>query len=191
MDGSLPTVQLAAPGPATQPAERSGGVTPDADAKTRFVLVDAVGVTEHDFVEPPLNRVRGISLEKIVGVENDPLGLTAGTVYVAITLHRNYEEYAAVNSPFNTGERTIYIKAALLGTAASSIVTIRLGESFQNEMNALIFGRVAGVVSTQGLVGLFSWRTLAGALELFPDGALKVFDEEDMRMPFAVLFGEP
>jgi type I restriction enzyme R subunit len=33
-------------------------VTPDphATAKTRFVLVDAVGVTEHDFVEPPLNR---------------------------------------------------------------------------------------------------------------------------------------
>ena len=41
-------------------------VTPDADAKTRFVLVDAVGVTEHDFVEPPLNRVRGISLEKLL-----------------------------------------------------------------------------------------------------------------------------
>ena len=29
-------------------------------------LVDAVGVTEHDFVEPPLNRVRGISLEKLL-----------------------------------------------------------------------------------------------------------------------------
>ena len=41
-------------------------VTPDADAKTRFVLVDAVGVTEHDFVEPPLNRVKGVSLEKLL-----------------------------------------------------------------------------------------------------------------------------
>lgn len=41
-------------------------VTSDAEAKTRFVLVDAVGVTEHDFVEPPLNRVRGISLEKLL-----------------------------------------------------------------------------------------------------------------------------
>ena len=35
-------------------------------AKTRFVLVDAVGVTEHDFVEPPLNRVKGISLESLL-----------------------------------------------------------------------------------------------------------------------------
>ncbi len=37
-------------------------VTPDAAAKTRFVIVDAVGVTEHDFVDPPLNRDKGVSL---------------------------------------------------------------------------------------------------------------------------------
>jgi type I restriction enzyme, R subunit len=42
-------------------------VTPDATEKTRFVLVDAVGVTEHDFVEPPLNRDKGISLSKLLG----------------------------------------------------------------------------------------------------------------------------
>ncbi len=42
-------------------------VTPDATEKTRFVLVDAVGVTEHDFVEPPLNRDKGISLAKLLG----------------------------------------------------------------------------------------------------------------------------
>ena len=41
-------------------------VTPDADAKTRFVIVDAVGVTEHDFVEPPLNRVRSAPLKKLL-----------------------------------------------------------------------------------------------------------------------------
>ncbi|MDF8264876.1 type I restriction endonuclease subunit R [Luteipulveratus flavus] len=41
-------------------------VTPDAVTKTRFVLVDAVGVTEHDFVEPPLNREKGISLKKLL-----------------------------------------------------------------------------------------------------------------------------
>lgn len=41
-------------------------VTPDAKEKTRFVLIDAVGVTEHDFVEPPLNRVRSISLQKLL-----------------------------------------------------------------------------------------------------------------------------
>ncbi|MGB4916253.1 MAG: DEAD/DEAH box helicase family protein [Propionicimonas sp.] len=42
-------------------------VTPDATAKTRFVLVDAVGVTEHDFVDPPLNRDKGVSLAQLLG----------------------------------------------------------------------------------------------------------------------------
>ncbi len=41
-------------------------VTPDAPAKTRFVIVDAVGVTEHEFVDPPLNREKGISLKKLL-----------------------------------------------------------------------------------------------------------------------------
>lgn len=41
-------------------------VTPDAEAKTHFVLVDAVGVTEHEFVAPPLNREPGVSLEKLL-----------------------------------------------------------------------------------------------------------------------------
>ena len=31
------------------------------------MIVDAIGVTEHDFVEPPLNRDKGISLEKLLG----------------------------------------------------------------------------------------------------------------------------
>jgi type I restriction enzyme R subunit len=41
-------------------------VTPDAVAKTRFVIVDAVGVTEHAFVDPPLNREKGVSLKKLL-----------------------------------------------------------------------------------------------------------------------------
>lgn len=41
-------------------------VTPDAQAKTRFVIVDAVGVTEHDFVDPPLNRDKSVSLKKLL-----------------------------------------------------------------------------------------------------------------------------
>ncbi|MCW2853145.1 MAG: box helicase, partial [Nocardioides sp.] len=41
-------------------------VTPDAAAKTRFVIVDAVGVTEHDFVDPPLNRDRSVPLKKLL-----------------------------------------------------------------------------------------------------------------------------
>ncbi|MFZ0161061.1 MAG: DEAD/DEAH box helicase family protein [Kineosporiaceae bacterium] len=41
-------------------------VTPDATAKTRFVIVDAVGVTEHSFVEPPLNRDKSASLKQLL-----------------------------------------------------------------------------------------------------------------------------
>ena len=41
-------------------------VTPDASAKTRFVIVDAVGVTEHKFVDPPLNRDRAASLKSLL-----------------------------------------------------------------------------------------------------------------------------
>jgi type I restriction enzyme R subunit len=41
-------------------------VTPDASAKTRFVIVDAVGVTEHEFVDPPLNRDKAVPLKKLL-----------------------------------------------------------------------------------------------------------------------------
>ena len=42
-------------------------VTPDAEVKDRFVIVDAVGVTEHDFVDAtPLQRDRSVSLEKLL-----------------------------------------------------------------------------------------------------------------------------
>ncbi|MFI7279904.1 DEAD/DEAH box helicase family protein [Micromonospora chersina] len=41
-------------------------VTPDATEKTRFVIVDAVGVAEHDFVDPPLNREKGVSLKQLL-----------------------------------------------------------------------------------------------------------------------------
>lgn len=61
---------------------------------------------------------RGITLNRTVGVAEDPLGLTEGVAYISLTLHRNYAEYAAmaagVPDPW-TSERTIYIKEELLG----------------------------------------------------------------------------
>ena len=41
-------------------------VTPDESVKTRFVIVDAVGVTDHAFVEPPLNRQPRVSLKRLL-----------------------------------------------------------------------------------------------------------------------------
>ncbi len=43
-------------------------VTPDATGKDRFVIVDAVGVTEHDFADAvPLDREKSISLKQLLG----------------------------------------------------------------------------------------------------------------------------
>ena len=43
-------------------------VTPDATGKDRFVIVDAVGVTEHDFVDAvPLDRDKSIDLKQLLG----------------------------------------------------------------------------------------------------------------------------
>ena len=42
-------------------------LTPDADSKDRFVILDAVGVTEHDFVDAaPLQRDRSITLKQLL-----------------------------------------------------------------------------------------------------------------------------
>ncbi|MGL4745966.1 MAG: DEAD/DEAH box helicase family protein [Dermatophilaceae bacterium] len=58
--------QMKGRGCRTIPEADFRAVTPDATAKTRFVIVDAVGVTEHDFVDPPLNRVTGVSMTHLL-----------------------------------------------------------------------------------------------------------------------------
>ncbi|MGH3926483.1 MAG: DEAD/DEAH box helicase family protein, partial [Pseudonocardiaceae bacterium] len=58
--------QMKGRGARTIPSADFQAVTPDAKQKTRFVLVDAIGVTEHDFVEPPLNREKSVSLQKLL-----------------------------------------------------------------------------------------------------------------------------
>jgi type I restriction enzyme, R subunit len=58
--------QMKGRGARTIPSADFQAVTPDATEKTRFVIVDAVGVTEHDFVDPPLNREKGVSLKQLL-----------------------------------------------------------------------------------------------------------------------------
>jgi len=58
--------QMKGRGARTIPTADFQAVTPDAKEKTRFVLIDAIGVTEHDFVEPPLNREKSVSLQKLL-----------------------------------------------------------------------------------------------------------------------------
>jgi type I restriction enzyme, R subunit len=58
--------QMKGRGARTIPSADFQAVTPDAKQKTRFVLIDAIGVTEHEFVEPPLNREKSVSLRKLL-----------------------------------------------------------------------------------------------------------------------------
>lgn len=58
--------QMKGRGARTIPSADFQSVTPDAQAKTRFVIVDAVGVTEHDFVDPPLDRHKSATLKKLL-----------------------------------------------------------------------------------------------------------------------------
>jgi len=60
--------QMKGRGARTIPSPDFQAVTPDAQHKTRFVIVDAIGVTEHSFVEPPLNRLseKSVPLKKLL-----------------------------------------------------------------------------------------------------------------------------
>src|SRR5680860_1147901 len=58
--------QMKGRGAHTIPDADFQAVTPDATEKTRFVLIDAIGVTEHEFIEPPLNREKSVSLQKLL-----------------------------------------------------------------------------------------------------------------------------
>jgi type I restriction enzyme R subunit len=59
--------QMKGRGARTIPAEKLREVTPDAEAKTRFVLIDAVGVSESlKPVSQPLERDRVISFDRLI-----------------------------------------------------------------------------------------------------------------------------
>lgn len=59
--------QMKGRGARTIAPEKLQEVTPDAEAKTRFVLIDAVGVTESlKSISQPLDRERAISFDKLV-----------------------------------------------------------------------------------------------------------------------------
>ncbi len=60
--------QMKGRGARTIPDADFQAVTPDSKTKDRFVLVDAVGVTEHELIDAvPLNRDRSASLKQLLG----------------------------------------------------------------------------------------------------------------------------
>jgi type I restriction enzyme R subunit len=60
--------QMKGRGARTIPDADFQAVTPDSKTKDRFVIVDAVGVTEHELIDAvPLNRDRSVSLKQLLG----------------------------------------------------------------------------------------------------------------------------
>jgi type I restriction enzyme R subunit len=107
--------QMKGRGARTIPDSDFQAVTPDASSKLRFVIVDAVGVTEHDFVDPPLNRDKTISLKKLLD-KAAALSLTeADTATLASRL-------AALELQLTDNER-----AELDGVAGMSVRRLVLG----------------------------------------------------------------
>lgn len=80
--------QMKGRGTRTVDPELLKSVTPDAVRKDRFVIVDAVGVTESPFIEPdlPVERKRTVSFERLVDlvargeVDDDVLSSLAGRI---------------------------------------------------------------------------------------------------------------
>jgi type I restriction enzyme, R subunit len=60
--------QMKGRGARTIPDADFQAVTPDSKTKDRFVIIDAVGVTEHKLIDAvPLNRERSVSLKQLLG----------------------------------------------------------------------------------------------------------------------------
>jgi type I restriction enzyme R subunit len=106
--------QMKGRGARTIPSADFQAVTPDAEAKTRFVIVDSVGVTEHDYVDAvPLDRDRSVSLKSLL---NKSAALTISEDEAA-TLASRLARFEQTLAPAEQNEI-----AALAGTSLSDIV---------------------------------------------------------------------
>jgi type I restriction enzyme, R subunit len=82
------------------------GVTPDASVKDRFVLVDAVGVTETELIDVvPVERKRGVSLERLL----QQVAMGTWDVDVASSVAARF---AQLNAGLNERERQTLEEAA-------------------------------------------------------------------------------
>lgn len=94
--------QMKGRGARTITPEKLREVTPDADAKTRFILIDAVGVTESlKSVSQPLDRERKISFDKLLdeiaaGRRDDDAFATLAARLAALGRRIGEKDHAAI-----------------------------------------------------------------------------------------------
>ena len=129
-------------------------VTPDSAAKIRFVLVDAVGVTEHDFVEPPLNREKSVSLKQLLDKaasltisqdETATLASRLAGLELQLTDAERRELDAVAGQPVRQIVRTLVEavnpdaqRAALAGFDEPGLSPADASEAFEQAITALI-----------------------------------------------------
>ncbi len=108
-------------------------VTPDAQTKTRFVLVDAVGVTESQkTVSQPLERKRSIAFDKLIDQiaqgrrDDDAISSLAGRL--AALDHRIEDEDRSRVSAAGQGATLKSLAARLLDAISPDIVEARIIE---------------------------------------------------------------
>jgi type I restriction enzyme R subunit len=108
-------------------------VTPDAQTKTRFVLVDAVGVTESQkTVSQPLERKRSVAFDKLIDQiaqgrrDDDAISSLAGRL--AALDHRIEDEDRARISAAGNGATLKSLAAGLLNAISPDIVEAKIIE---------------------------------------------------------------
>jgi type I restriction enzyme R subunit len=98
--------QMKGRGARTLPSEKLREVTPDADAKTRFVLIDAVGVTESlKTVGQPLERDRAVSFDRLL--DEIAAGRRDDDAFATLAAR-----LAALDRRVGDGDRAAIVKAA-------------------------------------------------------------------------------
>lgn len=108
-------------------------VTPDADAKTRFILIDAVGVTESKkTVAPPLDRDRAIAFDKLL--DNVAAGDRREDTILTLAAR-----LAALDRRIDPDTRTDLAKEAngqTLADLASTLIAAADPDRLEKEVNA-------------------------------------------------------
>ncbi len=108
-------------------------LTPDAQSKDLFMIVDAVGVTEHDFVDAaPLQRDRSITLKQLLGRaanftitpdETTTLASRLARLERQMTPAERVEVNAVAKQPFSA------ILAGLISVADPDVIAERVAET--------------------------------------------------------------
>jgi hypothetical protein len=172
-------------------------VTPDATTKNRSVIVDAVGVTEHTFVDAaPLERVRSASLRKLLDKaaaltltehETATLASRLAKLELDLTAAERSELDGVAGRPVRDIVRAL-VAAVDPDEQARAIATAPLVDGVPDTaaaVQALLDGAVEPIAANPAL------RTEGGAGETIRRRLLKDFDLHTLlRLPTGIFYAQ-